>query len=50
MLVISYMGYKHKYLSVDYPIEQKIIVLLEKETIPLQEVIIRYADPEMTLT
>lgn len=49
LLVISYMGYKHKYLSVDYPIEQKVNVLLDKETIPLQEVIIRYADPEMIL-
>jgi len=47
LLIISYMGYKHKYVSVDYPIEQKVNILLDKETIPLQEVIIRYADPEM---
>ena len=24
MLVISYMGYKHKYLSLDYPIGQQV--------------------------
>jgi len=45
MLVISYMGYKKRLLPVSYPVENELKIGLEKETIPLQEVIIRYADP-----
>jgi hypothetical protein len=45
MLVISYMGYKKRILPISYPAEKVLEVGLEKETIPLQEVIIRYADP-----
>jgi len=45
MLVISYMGYKKLILPISYPIEDALKVSLEKETIPLQEVIIRFADP-----
>lgn len=45
MLVISYMGYKKQILPVFYPVENTLEIRLEKETIPLQEVIIRYADP-----
>jgi len=50
MLVISYMGYKNLLWPVSYPIQKTHIVKLEKETIPLQEVIIRFADPELLLT
>jgi hypothetical protein len=45
MLVISYMGYKKRVMPVSYPIQNTLEVALEKETIPLQEVIIRFADP-----
>jgi hypothetical protein len=45
MLVISYMGYKSMLYPVSYPIEGEIEIGLEKELIPLQEVIIRYSDP-----
>ncbi len=45
MLVISYMGYRKRVLPVNYPLENGLEVRLEKETIPLQEVIIRFADP-----
>ena len=45
MLVISYMGYKKLILPISYPVEDALEVRLEKETIPLQEVIIRFADP-----
>jgi len=49
MLMVSYMGYKRKLLSINYPVMQEIAVFLDRETIPLQEVIIRFADPEMLL-
>jgi hypothetical protein len=45
ILVISYMGYKDVYHTVAYPLRGEIVIALEKETIPLQEVIIRYTDP-----
>ena len=45
LIVVSYMGYKNRFLPVSYPVEQEVVVELEKETIPLQEVIIRLADP-----
>jgi hypothetical protein len=45
MMVVSYMGYRSKMLPVSYPLEDELIIELEKETIPLQEVIIRYSDP-----
>ncbi len=49
LLVISYMGYKSMLLPVKYPVEEKLKVLLEKEIIPLQEVIIRFTDPVLLL-
>ncbi len=45
MLVISYMGYKKQVFPIAYPSEKDLKISLEKETIPLQEVIIRFADP-----
>jgi hypothetical protein len=45
MLIISYMGYKKMIMPISYPVENLLEVRLEKETIPLQEVIIRFADP-----
>ena len=45
MMVISYMGYKSQVIPVSYPIHQGLEIQLEKETIPLQEVIIRYSEP-----
>ena len=45
MVVVSYMGYRSKMLPISYPIEDQLIVEMEKELIPLQEVIIRYSDP-----
>jgi len=45
MLVISYMGYKKQIIAVSYPVESILEIRLKKETLPLQEVIIRYADP-----
>jgi len=45
LMVISYMGYKTTMLPVTYPVEEELEIGMEKETIPLQEVIIRYTDP-----
>jgi hypothetical protein len=45
MMVISYMGYRSLVLPVTYPVEKELEILLEKELVPLQEVIIRYVDP-----
>lgn len=45
MLVISYMGYQKQILPISYPVEDVLEIGMEKETIPLQEVIIRYTDP-----
>ncbi len=49
LIVVSYMGYKNKLLAVNYPLEKEVHILLEKEMIPLQEVIIRYTDPELLI-
>jgi hypothetical protein len=45
ILVVSYMGYKRQYIPVEYPIHERLEIALERETIPLQEVIIRFSDP-----
>ena len=45
MMVVSYMGYRSMVLPVTYPVEEGIEIGMEKELVPLQEVIIRYADP-----
>jgi len=45
MMVISYMGYKSVVLPVTYPIEEDLNIEMEKELVPLQEVIIRFVDP-----
>jgi len=50
LLAISFMGYKRLLLPVIYPAEQEINVLLEREIIPLQEVIIRIANPGMLVS
>ncbi len=49
MLVISYMGYKSLVYPVIYPMEKELEIRLEKDLIPLQEVIIRYSDPVQLL-
>ena len=49
LLVVSYMGYKSRYVSLSYPTEDALDIGLERETIPLQEVIIRYTDPAFLL-
>jgi hypothetical protein len=49
MLVISYMGYSSRMLPVSYPLADELSIELEKELIPLQEVIIRYSDPAKLL-
>ena len=50
ILVVSYMGYKNLVYPVTYPLEEELTITLERETIPLQEVIIRYADPVKILS
>lgn len=45
MMVVSYMGYRSKMLPVSYPVKDDLVIEMEKELIPLQEVIIRYSDP-----
>lgn len=50
ILVISYMGYKNLLFPVTYPVTENQLIRLEKEIIPLQEVIIRIADPVLLLT
>lgn len=49
LLVFSFMGYKRKLVPVSYPLEGELVIELEKETIPLQEVVIRYTDPVILL-
>lgn len=49
MLVVSYMGYNNLLLPVRYPADDFQIIRLEKEMIPLQEVIIRIEDPGLLL-
>lgn len=50
ILVVSFMGYKSLLRPIIYPVEEDVIIKLERETIPLQEVIIRYADPVKILS
>ncbi len=50
ILVVSYMGYKNLLRPISYPVEGDITFKLERQTIPLQEVIIRYTDPVKILT
>lgn len=45
MMVISYMGYRSIVLPVTYPVKEELEIGLEKDLVPLQEVIIRYVDP-----
>jgi hypothetical protein len=47
MLVVSFMGYKNLLLPISYPLEDAHLISLEKEIISLQEVIIRFTDPEL---
>lgn len=49
ILVISYMGFKQKFVPVVYPVHEKMTINLEREMIPLQEVIIRFSDPVLLL-
>lgn len=49
MLVVSYMGYKSQVTPIIYPIEKELEIQLERELIPLQEVIIRYTNPATLL-
>ncbi len=49
ILVISFMGYRRRYVPVHYPLTGRLEVALERELIPLQEVIIRYSDPATLL-
>jgi hypothetical protein len=49
MMVVSYMGYRTKMLPVSYPVDKELTIELEKDLIPLQEVIIRYSDPAKLL-
>ncbi len=49
ILVISYLGYKNLFVPVSYPVKQELTIRLNKKTIPLQEVIIRHADPVLLL-
>jgi hypothetical protein len=45
LLVISYMGYKDLFLPVVFPVEESMNISLNRQLIPLQEVVIRYSDP-----
>lgn len=45
MLVISFLGYRNLVVPIEYPVTNDLEIQLERETVPLQEVIIRYADP-----
>jgi hypothetical protein len=49
ILVISYMGYQQKLLPVSYPVNEQMTIPLEREMVPLQEVIIRFTDPALLL-
>jgi len=49
MIIVSFMGYKSRVFPVSYPLEEGLEIQLEKELIPLQEVIIRYTDPAKLL-
>ena len=50
IFVVSFMGYKNLLYPVSYPVEGELTIRLERETIPLQEVFIRYADPVKILS
>jgi hypothetical protein len=50
MLVVSHMGYKNAFIPISYPLEGELTIRLEKDLIPLQEVIIRYTDPVILLS
>lgn len=45
MVIVSFMGYRSIVLPVTYPVEEELEIGMEKELVPLQEVIIRYTDP-----
>jgi hypothetical protein len=49
LLVVSFMGYKDIFYPVTYPVSHDLIISMEREVIPLQEVIIRYANPDLLL-
>ncbi|MDF1575334.1 MAG: carboxypeptidase-like regulatory domain-containing protein [Bacteroidales bacterium] len=49
MIVVSFIGYNSKVFPVSYPLAEKLEIQLERELIPLQEVIIRYSDPAKLL-
>jgi hypothetical protein len=50
MLVVSFMGYSRTFIPVVYPVDDPMTIALERELIPLQEVIIRFSDPAVLLT
>lgn len=50
ILVVSFMGFKNLLLPIKYPVEGELTIKLDRETIPLQEVIIRYMDPVKILS
>ncbi len=45
LLTISYLGYRQKIVPVRFPPEERLEIGLEEESVPLQEVVIRYIDP-----
>ncbi len=45
LLVASYMGYKNRMLALSYPLEGPLEIEMERQVLPLQEVIIRQTDP-----
>ncbi len=45
VLIVRYLGYNREIVPVNFPLEERLEIVLEKESIPLQEVIIRYTDP-----
>lgn len=49
VLVISFMGFKQKLIPVVYPLRENLTIAMERELIPLQEVIIRFSDPVLLL-
>jgi len=49
MIIVSFMGYKTQVMPIIYPLSEELEIRLEKELIPLQEVIIRYSDPAKLL-
>ncbi|MEZ5069765.1 MAG: carboxypeptidase-like regulatory domain-containing protein [Bacteroidales bacterium] len=46
VLIVSYMGYKSHYLPLPDSLEGDLTIELDRETISLQEVVIRFTDPE----